>query len=63
MTRAKPLYNFVLHCTFNGSDRVRVVGACGHTVQEAFRTIVHLFADNKDDAVLLRAANQERIDR
>ena len=59
----KPLYNYVLHCTFKDNPRVRVVGACGATVEEAFASIVRLFVDNKDDAVLLHAASQERIDR
>lgn len=59
MEHAKPLNNYVLHCTFGDSDKVRVVGACGATPQEAFRSIIGLWTGiNDTNATLLRVANE-----
>ena len=59
--QTEPLYNYVLHCRFNDSERVRVVGACGSTPLEAFKSIVHLWAAANDSATLLGVASEERI--
>ena len=58
----EPLYSYILHCRFGESDKVRVVGATGHTPQEAFRSIIHLWgAAGQAHATLLGVVSEKDI--